>query len=125
MINLIDRVPPGIILIVGALIIPLLRGRWLQAWLLLLPVLSGLHLVFFLPEGTPFSWQLFGYKLIPVHIDELSLVWGYIFHIAAFLCALYALHVKDLVQHVSAMVYVGSAIGAVFAGDLITLFIYW
>ena len=40
---------------------------------------------------------------------------GYIFHLAAFLAAVYALHVRDTVQHVAAMTYVGSAIGAVFA----------
>jgi multicomponent Na+:H+ antiporter subunit D len=38
---------------------------------------------------------------------------------------LYALHVKDPMQQVSALIYAGAAIGAVFAGDLITLFVYW
>ncbi len=28
-------------------------------------------------------------------------------------------------QHVAALIYAGAAIGAVFAGDLITLFVYW
>ncbi len=32
---------------------------------------------------------------------------------------------RDTVQHVAALVYAGAAIGAVFAGDLITLFVYW
>jgi multicomponent Na+:H+ antiporter subunit D len=122
---MIDSLPPGMILIVGALIVPLLRGRLQQAALLLLPILSALHLVIFLPAGTSIGLEYFGYQLTPIHIDRLSLVWGYIFHIAAFVAALYALHVKDSVQHVSALVYVGAAIGAVFAGDLITLFVYW
>ena len=38
---------------------------------------------------------------------------------------MFAWHVKDPVQQVAALLYAGSAIGAVFAGDLITLFIYW
>ncbi len=122
---MINSLPPGMILIVGALIVPLLRGRSQQAALLLLPTLSALHLVLFLPEGTSIGLELFSYELTPIHIDRLSLVWGYIFHIAAFVSALYALHVKDSVQHVSALVYAGAAIGAVFAGDLITLFVYW
>ena len=117
--------PPGILLIVGALLIPLVKGRWQQGYMLLLPVLSGLHLWFALPDGTLFHLQLLDYELTPVRIDRLSLVWGTIFHIAAFLSALYALHVKDAGQHVSALVYAGAGIGAVFAGDLITLFIYW
>ena len=69
--------------------------------------------------------EIAGYTFLPMRVDSLSLVFGYIFHIAAFLAALYALHVRDTVQHVSAMLYVGSAVGAVFAGDLITLFVYW
>ena len=54
-----------------------------------------------------------------------SLVFGYIFHIAAILTALYAWRVRDTVQQTAATIYVGSAIGAVFAGDLLTLFVYW
>jgi multicomponent Na+:H+ antiporter subunit D len=60
-----------------------------------------------------------------VRIDRLALVWGYIFHLAAFLCVIFALHVKDTVQHVTGLIYVGAAIAAVFAGDLITLFVFW
>ena len=69
--------------------------------------------------------SLFSYELTLIRIDRLALVWGYIFHLAAFLSALYALHVKDALQHVSGAIYAGTAIGAVFAGDLITLFVYW
>ena len=124
---MIYSVPPGTFLILGALIIPLLRGRVRLAALLLLPILSALHLLAFitLPVATRYSLHLFGYELTPTNIDGLSLVWGYIFHIAAFVGALYALHVKDSVQHVSGLIYMGAAIGAVFAGDLITLFVYW
>ena len=76
-------------------------------------------------EGVFPGIELAGLSLLPVRVDRLSLVFGYIFHIAAFIAALYALHVRDTTQHVAAMLYVGSAIGAVFAGDLVTLFVYW
>ncbi|MCP5112333.1 MAG: Na(+)/H(+) antiporter subunit D, partial [bacterium] len=116
--------PPGLILLVGALILPLLKGRLQAAWTLLLPVLSLAQLLM-LQEGTYGQIALFDYQLTMVRIDRLSLVFGYIFHIAAFLGALYALHVRDTTQHTAGMMYVGSAIGAVFAGDLLTLFVYW
>jgi multicomponent Na+:H+ antiporter subunit D len=48
-----------------------------------------------------------------------------IFLIAALLGVIYALHVQDTLQHVAALVYAGSALGAVFAGDLVTLLIFW
>ncbi|MDA8870585.1 proton-conducting transporter membrane subunit, partial [Rhizobiaceae bacterium] len=60
-----------------------------------------------------------------MRVDSLSRVFGLIFSIAAFLAALYAWHVKDRVQQVATLLYAGTAIGAVFAGDLISLFIYW
>jgi multicomponent Na+:H+ antiporter subunit D len=121
---MIEVLPPGLLLIVGALVIPLLPRRW-QPWLaVLLPVLGFIH-VLMLEPGASHQLRLFDYELTVVRVDRLSLVFGYIFHLAAFLTAIYALHVKDTVQHVAAMIYVGSAVGAVFAGDLITLFVYW
>ena len=122
---MIGNLPPGIILIVGALLIPLLRGRLQQVAMLALPIVSAAHLYFNCPAGTTVTATVFSYELTPVHVDRLNLVWGYIFHIAAFVGALYAVHVKDSVQHLSALIYMGAGIGAVFAGDLITLFIYW
>ncbi len=120
----IDSLPPGLILILGAMVIPFLRGKWQAAATVVLPALGFLQLLGLEP-GTYFNLQLFGYDLTLVRVDRLSLVFGYVFYIAAFLGGIYALYVRDGVQHVATMVYVGSAVGAVFAGDLITLFIYW
>ena len=117
-------VPPGVLMIVGALLFPALRGKLYRVWLLVLPVASFLHLLL-LEQGTTWQLEIFDYTLTPVRVDSLSLVWGYIFHLAALLCSIYALHVRDRWQHAAALAYAGSAIGAVFAGDLITLFVYW
>ena len=87
---MIDSLPPGALLIAGALVFPLLRGRMVQVWLLALPALSALHLLA-LPHGNLIELGLFDYRLAPVRIDKLSLVWGYIFHLAAFLTALFSL----------------------------------
>jgi multicomponent Na+:H+ antiporter subunit D len=121
---MIDVLPPGLILILGGLLILLLRGRAQAIAAVVLPVLGFAQLLMLEP-GSFFHVQLFDYQLTVVRVDRLSLVFGYIFHIAAFLTAVYALRVRDTVQHCSAMTYVGSAVGAVFAGDLVTLFIYW
>jgi len=121
---MIDVLPPGLILIVGGLLISLLRGRAQAIAAVVLPVLGFVQLLMLEP-GSYLHVQLFDYQLTVLRVDRLSLVFGYVFHIAAFLTAIYALNVRDGVQHCSAMVYVGSAVGAVFAGDLITLFIYW
>ena len=120
-----NSLPPGVILIIGALMLPALPGRLKSAWMLILPLLSGWHLWSLYNHSPEIAFELMGYELHLFQIDRLSLMWGAIFHIAAVLSALFALHVKDVVQHVSALVYAGAAIGAVFAGDLITLFVYW
>ena len=130
---MIGSLAPGWILIFGALLIPLLRGRLRSAYMLLLPALGFAQLVWLQRslaaqlEGGVVLLQVttFGYSLDVVRVDRLSLVFGLIFYIAAFLGVIYALRVKESGQHVAALVYAGSAIGAAFAGDLITLFVYW
>ena len=60
--------PPGMIMALGALLIPLLRGRVLQAWVLLLPALSFAHLLS-LPADLNVVVTLFSYDLNPVRVD--------------------------------------------------------
>ena len=115
---------PALILILGALPIPLLHGRLRAAYLLILP-LVGLGVAFALEPGLHWSVDFMGYGLELLRVDRLSRVFSYIFLFAAFLGNLYALNDDDPVQQVAAQVYAGSAIGAVYAGDLITLFVFW
>ncbi len=121
---MIGSIPPGLLLVLGALVAPVLPGRVRNVYLLALPAV-GLAGLIGLEHGIYGEFEVFGYQLAVVRVDKLSLLFGYIFHIAALLSVIYALHVTDRVQAVAGMVYVGSAVGAVFAGDLITLFIYW
>jgi len=115
---------PGLIMIVGGLLVPLLRGHLRRAFLLALPV-AGFAYTVGLDSGTAVNLAIFGYTLEVLRVDRLALVWGYIFHIAAFLGVLYAIHEEDWLQASMAQVYMGSAVAAVFAGDLITLFVFW
>lgn len=121
---MINTVPPAAIFIVGALIVPLLKGKTRSAYLLLLPVIAFINLLG-MTEGIHWSVGFLDYDLIFGKIDKLSLAFGYIFTIVSFIGILYALRVKDNGQHVAALIYAGSALGAVFAGDLISLFIFW
>jgi multicomponent Na+:H+ antiporter subunit D len=122
----IEQLPPGWILILGAALVPLLKRPLKQVLLLGLPAAGFIQLVFLVPDGaTAMAVSVFDYDLTLVRVDPLARIWGTIFHIAAFLAALYSLQVDDDVQQVASLVYAGAAIGAVFAGDLITLFVYW
>jgi multicomponent Na+:H+ antiporter subunit D len=121
---MIDSIPPGLIMIVGALIIPFVPRRLAAFGVLGISVLS-LVAFWLLPEGNRGTLEIFGTTLTTIRIDSLSRIFGLVFHIAAIIAAIYALHVRDTRQHVSALVYAGAAIGAACAGDLMTLFVYW
>ena len=118
------ELPPGIILILGAFLVPFLRGNMRNAYMLALPLI-GIWSLMTITEGAHFAMGIFGYTLSPVRIDSLSLLFGYIFHIAAIISIIYAFHIKDAVQQMAGLIYAGSAIGGAFAGDLISLFVYW
>ncbi|MEX2469383.1 MAG: Na(+)/H(+) antiporter subunit D [Pseudohongiellaceae bacterium] len=115
---------PFLPFLIAALLAAVTRGKLRSAIMLLAPVVGGLHLLG-AETGTVVQYQLMELTLIPYRVDALSLPFGYIFHIGAFICVLYSLHLKDTLQHVAGMLYAGSAVGAVFAGDLFTLFIFW
>ncbi len=115
---------PFLPFLVAALLAAVTRGTLRSIIMLLAPVVGGLMLLG-VETGTLVQYQLMELTLSPYRVDALSLPFAYIFHIGAFICVLYSLHLKDTLQHVAGMLYAGSAIGAVFAGDLFTLFIFW
>ncbi|MGO4916914.1 Na(+)/H(+) antiporter subunit D [Pseudogemmobacter sp. W21_MBD1_M6] len=122
---MIDGFPVAFLFFAGAaLLLALPKGPARAALLLLVPVLSGL-MVWSLPEGHLWTVRLMGLDLDFLRVDPLARIFALIFSIAAFLGNLYAWHVRDTVQQVAALLYAGSAIGAVFAGDLVTLFLFW
>ncbi len=120
---------PGLILCLGGLLIPLLKGNVQRALALALPVFSFANLVGWgftgIETGISHQFEVMGYTLVMARVDKLSLIFGYIFHIAALLSVIYSLHVDDAKQMASGTIYAGAGIGAVFSGDLISLFIFW
>ncbi len=116
--------PVGLILILGALPVPFMRGRLRAGYMLLLPILAFGYLLS-IPLGMHVQVELLGQTLTLMRVDRLSLLFGYVFLIAALLNVIYALHIDDQTQQVATLVYAGATLGAVFAGDLLTLFIFW
>ena len=121
---LVHGLPPGILLIVAAIPLACLPHRLSQASMMVLPILGLAHLLS-MPAEFEFSIEIFDYTLQITRIDALSRVFGIVFHIAAFLGILYASHQRDRLQAAAALIYAGAAIAAVFAGDLLTLFVWW
>ena len=118
------EIPPFLPFFIGALIALVTRGTLRGVLMVATPLLSALHL-WMVPEGIHLQFTFLDYQLTPYRVDKLSLMFGYVFHIAALIGIVYSLHVRDTLQQVSAMLYAGSGLGAVFAGDLLTLFVFW
>ncbi|MCD6295940.1 MAG: Na(+)/H(+) antiporter subunit D, partial [Deltaproteobacteria bacterium] len=121
---MIEPVPPAFIFIIGALLVPFFRGKLKSAYLLFLPVLGFVNLIS-IPEGNNWVVGFLDYNLVLGRADRLSLIFGYIFHLISFIAILYSLHVKEDLQHVAGLVYAGSALGVVFAGDFLSFFVFW
>lgn len=122
---MLESFPVAFVYFAAALLLMALPRGPIRAGLLLIAPLIALFVIWYLPEGNLWSVNLMGLDLDFMRVDRLSRIFGLIFCIAAFLGNLYAWHVKDSVQQIAALLYAGSAIGAVFAGDLVTLFLFW
>ena len=116
--------PPFLIFAAGALALLFIPERWRPAWTLFTP-LAGLVNLLALESGVHWRVGILDYELVFGRIDKLSLLFALLFHIAAALGAIFALHVRDTVQQAGALLYAAGALGAVFAGDLLSLFVFW
>jgi multicomponent Na+:H+ antiporter subunit D len=117
-------VAPFLIFFIGAAIAAATSGLVRSVIMLAVPIAGAANL-YLMPADTTLSISLLGYTLDLIKVDKLSLLFGYLFHLAALLGIIFSLHVADRLQHVAGLIYSGSALGAVFAGDFITLFLFW
>ncbi len=121
---MIASLHPSLLLFLGAALVLVLPIQGRRAAILLAPVAAFL-LITQLPSGESWSYSMFGYELNMLRVDKLSKAFGYVFVINAFGCFLFAQHLKDRTEHIAALCYIAAALGAVFAGDLISLYIFW
>jgi multicomponent Na+:H+ antiporter subunit D len=117
-------VHPALILILGGALLPLVPARFRKAYLILIPVLTFLRTAALAP-GTFAEVGFLEWNLVFGRVDRLSTVFGYIMSLMCVLGSLYGLQVKENAQHQAAWVYVAGALGVIYAGDLLTLFLFW
>jgi len=123
----IPNVPPAIIYIIGAALLPLLgTGKARKIYLVVLAALGLIAVALIRPQTDWVFSVLPGFELTFLHADSLSLIMGYIFAIIGAAAIIYSLDiVKENGELVCGLLYLGSALGAVFAGDFFTLYIFW
>ncbi len=117
-------VAPFLVFFAGAALVALTGGR-LRAVVLVATPLAGAVNLWFLDPAAHVAASLAGFELVIVTVDRLSLLFAWLFHLAALIAAVYSLHMSDRLQQSTALAYAGCALGAVLAGDLVTLFLFW
>ncbi|MDA8545141.1 Na(+)/H(+) antiporter subunit D [Alphaproteobacteria bacterium] len=115
---------PGMMLIIGALAVPLLPSSIRHGYMLALTAVSGWSVWQMSPDQT-MTATLAGIDLILVRGEAITKPFALVFHIAAALNVIYAMHENTKITATAGLAYAGAAIAALFAGDFLTLFIYW
>jgi multicomponent Na+:H+ antiporter subunit D len=116
--------PPALVMLAGALMLPLVPRNSRSFFSLFIPLLA-LGLVLLAPSGVHLTLELMDYPLVVYKVDRLSRFFGTIFALITIIGSLFAFHVKKAAKQSAALLYAAGALGVTFAGDLITLFVFW
>ncbi|MCB1757466.1 MAG: Na(+)/H(+) antiporter subunit D, partial [Gammaproteobacteria bacterium] len=122
--GMFEAFPPAILLLIAALLIGLTREAVRSAVVLLAPLLV-LWSIWQIPDGVQATVPFLDYQLTPLEGSPVRRLFASIFAIMAFGGGLYAYRQARWQELASAYAYAAGAIGVSFAGDLISLFVFW
>jgi multicomponent Na+:H+ antiporter subunit D len=120
----LEMLSPALILLLAAVLIGVLKGHARTAVVLIAPLLT-LWAVWQIPDGVQGTVKFLSYYIEPVEGSPLRRLFATIFAIMVFVGGLYAYRVARWYELSAAYAYASGAVGVCFAGDLITLFLYW
>lgn len=126
------QINPGLWLILAGIICAFIpkgdMGGWARkALVICAPILAATMItqIYTSQEVLAGKINIGGLELTTLRIDNLSMVWGYLFCLIGVLNGIFGLHEKCRITDSSALIYAGAAIAGVFSGDLLTLFLFW
>jgi multicomponent Na+:H+ antiporter subunit D len=115
---------PAFILLIAAVLIGLVKGHARTAVILLAPIIT-LWAIWQIPDGVQGTIKFLSYNIEPVEGSPLRRLFATIFAIMVFVGGLYSFRIAKWYELAAAFAYAAGAIGVCFAGDLITMFLYW
>ena len=121
----LTAVPPGVVLLVVAVLVALLPRRAGHA-LGVTAAVATLAWVWTIPTGAHLQTEFLGFEAVLFNVDEFSRLMGLIFALIAAVAVLYSYASEaESLQTAFALSYVATSFGAVFAGDWLTLLFFW
>ncbi|MDJ0653332.1 MAG: Na(+)/H(+) antiporter subunit D [Xanthomonadales bacterium] len=121
----IEMLPPALIMLAGAVAILLTRPGMVRNAIVLVAPLLTLWAVWLVPDGISSTAYYLDYTIELVEGSPVRRLFATIFAIMAFVGGLYAFRTARRFELAAAFAYGAGAIGVAFAGDLITLFLFW
>ncbi len=121
---MLEMLPPALVLVFAAALIGIVRGHLRTAVVLLAPLLT-LWLVWQVDDGVAYTVPFLDYQIEPMEGSAVRRLFGTIFALMAFVGGLFAYRTAKWYELAAGYAYAAGAVGVSFAGDLITLFIFW
>lgn len=120
----IAELPPALWLGLAAALV-LVLPRMLRAAAAVVLPLVALALLSQLETGTYVKGSLAGFELVLFEVTKVNFVFGVIFLLISSVASIYAWHLDDRSQQVASLLYGAGALGVTFAGDFLTLLLFW
>ena len=115
---------PAFVLLIAAVLICLVKGHARTAVILVAPIIT-LWAIWQIPDGVQGTIKFLSYNIEPVEGSPLRRLFATVFAIMVFVGGLYSFRIAKWYELAAAFAYAAGAIGVCFAGDLITMFLYW
>jgi multicomponent Na+:H+ antiporter subunit D len=115
---------PACILFFGVITLAVLPERLRSRAFLVFPLLAFVLILNF-DLGLSFKVHYLGYELVLLEVTHLSKIFGLFFALITFFGGIYAFHIKDQGQQLAALLYAGGTLGLTFAGDYLSLLVFW
>ncbi len=119
-----ELLPPAVVLIVAAALIGPLKGVLRTIVLFAAPLIT-LWMIWQVPDGANATVPFLDYRLEVVEGSAVRRLFATIFAIMVLIGGLFAYRTAKWWELAAAYAYAAGAIGVCFAGDLITLFLFW
>lgn len=122
---MIEFFPPALAVLLAAFVSACCSGAAVRGGVAIIGALCALALTWQVADGVVVVGSFLGYPLELVEGTATGRLFASFFALALLAGVIYALQAASRAELVAAQVYAAGAIGVAFAGDLITLFLFW